>query len=227
MTELDGLLDELKRVLVPKTVSYTTRSKPWDVYEGYVFSLAVQVAAEARASVEFRGANGCQTSDLVFRTAPGNLWSRLHNYTHAHISFDGVPPLEIHIGVMAEGASSVAHECDVLILLSREADYCRQNHAVPRAKYCVAAIECKYYSSPLPLGMARAFEGLCADTKAMGEVLLVSNTQNANSVTYLQKWKRSWERKVLPREPQVESLKAKIRKALRDHVVTYAPDYDI
>ncbi|WP_328549859.1 hypothetical protein [Streptomyces sp. NBC_00366] len=228
MTGATALLDELQRTLPADSMSYTAKSEPWDVYEGYVFTLAVHAAAAAGASVEFRTVKGSPTLDLVFRTSPGNIWSTRHEYTHALVSFSGVPELEIHIGVKVEGSSRVAHECDVLILWAAEAEYCRRNHRLPRTKYCVAAVECKFYASAPPLGAARGFEGLCVDLGRVGKkAVLVTNGQNPNSVRYLKKHRRVWEQNVLPGTEQVKALKEKFREALRDHIVEFVPDYDV
>jgi hypothetical protein len=229
MTDINALLDELRRTLPLDSMSYTAGSAPWDVYEGYVFTLAVQAAAEAGATVEFRTVKGAPTRDLVFRTSPGNIWSTRREYTHALVSFPRAPELEIHVGVKVAGASRVAHECDVLILWAAEAEYCRRHTLLPQIKYCVAAAECKFYASSPPLGAARGFEGLCVDLGDLGKekAVLVTNGQNPSSVTYLQKRKRAWEQNVLPGAAQASALKVKFRGALRDHVVKYVPGYNI
>lgn len=228
MTDVTAMLDELHRALPADWLSYTVRSKPWDVYEGYVLSLAVLAAAEVGAHVEFHTVKGAATRDLVFRTSPGEIWSTRHDYTHALVSIPKVPPLEIHIGVKVEGASRVAHECDVLILWAAEAEYCRRTRCLPRTKYCVAAAECKFYGPPPPLGAARGFEGLCVDLGKVGKkAVLVTNGQNASSVTYLKKRRRAWEQNMVPGAAQVDALKKKFRDALRDHITDHDPDYDV
>ncbi|MFI7337217.1 hypothetical protein ACIBUY_04665 [Streptomyces sp. NPDC050085] len=225
MTDVTALLDELQRTLPADSVSYTSKSEPWDVYEGYVFTLAVQAAAAAGADVEFRTVKGSPTSDLIFRTSPGNIWSTRREYTHALVSFPGTPELEIHIGVKVEGASRVAHECDVLILWAAEAEYCRRHRSLPRTKFCVVAAECKFYASSPPLGAARGFEGLCVDLGKVGKkAVLVTNGENPSSVRYLTKRRRVWEQNVLPGTEQVKALQEKFRDALRDHIVEFAPE---
>lgn len=228
MTDVTAMLDELQRTLPADSLSYSAKSDPWDVYEGYVFTLAVHAAADAGASVEFRTVKGSPAQDLIFRTSPGNIWSTRHDYTHALVSFSGAPELEIHIGVKVEGLSRVAHECDVLILWAVEAEDCRRNHRLPRTKFCVAAAECKFYASSPPLGAARGFEGLCVDLGKVGKkAVLVTNGQNPSSVRYLRRRGRVWEQNVLPGTAQVTALKEKFRDALRDHIVAFVPDYNV
>lgn len=229
MTDVTALLDELQRALPADSLSYTVRSKPWDVYEGFVFTLAVLTAADVGANVEFRTVKGVPTRDLVFRTSPGEIWSTRHDYTHALVSIPKVPELEIHLGVKIEGASRVAHECDVLILWAAEAEYCRRNLRLPRTRYCVTVAECKFYGSPPTLGTARGFEGLCVDlgSKVGKRAVLVTNGQNASSVTYLKKRGRAWEQNMVPGAAQVDALKKKFRDALRDHITDHDPDYNV
>ena len=57
------------------------------------------------------------------------------------------------------------HECDVVDLDGAEATQSRRNNADPRSSKCLLAVECKYYATPLPLGMARGFVGLQADLR--------------------------------------------------------------
>lgn len=229
MTSVNALLNELQRALPADSLSYTNTSKPWDVYEGYVFTLAVLTAAEVGASVEFRTAKGVPTRNLVFRTSPGEIWSTRHEYTHALVSIPKVPELEIHVGVKVEGTSRVAHECDVLILWAAEAEDCRRKRRLPRTKYCVTAAECKFFGPPPTLGVARGFEGLCVDlgSKVGKKAVLVTNGQNASSVTYLKKRGRALEQNMVPGAAQVDALKKKFREALKDHITDHDPDYDV
>lgn len=217
MSEADDLLRELRTRLSLNSVSYTSASAANDVYEAFVFAIAVDTAAARGATVYYEDVYGRRTRDLVFRTSPGRLHSTRQTYTHAVVEFDGTPALEIHVGVYVEGNSRVLHECDVLILEKSEADGCRRFGVMPRCRRCLLAVECKYYVSNLPLGQARGFVGLNADL-GQNKALFVANTSSDNVVRYLDHRKAGWEHLVLPHSSQAENLSSEIRKVFRHHV---------
>lgn len=64
-------------------------SQPWDVYEGYLFSLATSTASNLGATVHHRDVNGNAVNNLVFRTSPGQLYSTTHPYTQAVLEMPG------------------------------------------------------------------------------------------------------------------------------------------
>ena len=64
---------------------------------------------------------------------------------------------------MLQGSSGALHEADVAVLPRSEAAACRLNKVEPRASSAVWTIECKFYTTPLPLAMGRSFIGLCAE----------------------------------------------------------------
>lgn len=217
MSEVDDLLRELRTNLTPDSVSYTSASAANDVYEAFVFSLAIDTATAGGATVYYEDVRGNRTRDLIFRTSPGRLHSTTRPYTHAVVVFDGTPELELHIGVYVQGNSGVLHECDVLVLEKSEADECRRFGVMPRSRRCLLAVECKYYVSSLPLGQARGFVGLNADL-GNNKALFVANNSSDNVARYLNHRKTGWEHYVLPRSSQAKHLSSEIRKAFRDHV---------
>jgi hypothetical protein len=148
-------------------------------------TLVVATARGCIAAVHYENVHGARVNDLIFRTSPGRLYSTAQDYTHAVIQFGPrTPLLEAHIGVMVQGNSGVRHECDVVVLDSDEARTCRQVGASPRSRKCILAIECKYYLTSLPLGVARGFAGL-KDDLGQTRVIFSANTTSDKVRKYL------------------------------------------
>jgi hypothetical protein len=224
MSHVRTLLGEIQGLLLGHGLSYTAASQPWDVYEGYLFSLVVSTAGSLGATVHYEDVDGAKTQDLVFRTSPGQIFSRAHPYTHAVVRFGHAPALEVHLGVQVQGQSGVLHECDVLVLPAEEAVLSRRMSMAPRGNRCLLAIECKYYiSSRLGIGEARNFEGAITDLKPRKN-LFVSNTGATNVVKYLSARNRGYERQVVPSNADtVGYTRAKIREAFKDFLSKHAP----
>jgi hypothetical protein len=221
-----SLLDALRANLQANALSYTTASAVHDVYEGYLFSLVVTAAAQSGASVSYRTVDGRPSSSLVFRTSPGRLYSRTRPYTHAVLGFGRTPELEVHLGVRVQGSSGVLHECDVVVLESAEAAQSRRNNADPRSSKCLLAVECKYYATPLPLGMARGFVGLHADLR-MHTAAFVANVGSPTVDRYLNSRRQGYEFEVLPGTPHAGHFQSLIRSAFKAHTSKYDPGYPI
>jgi len=224
VSPVDDLLQEIQNLLAGPGIFYTSASQPWDVYEGYLFSLAVSTASSLGASVHYKDVHGSTVNNLVFRTTPGRLYSTKHPYTHAIVEFDRAPALEVHVGVQVQGNSGVAHECDVLILPSDEAALSRQIRMAPRGNKCLLAIECKYHTAgPVDIGHARNFEGLHSDLRTARN-LFVSNTGAPNVVKYLSARKRGYEREVVPANVNtVGYTRGQIREAFKIYLGKTAP----
>lgn len=222
MSQVDDIIREMQSRLASSSVSYSSDSAANDIYEGFVFALVVDTAAALGARVHYEDVHGHRTNDLVFRTSPGRLYSTINPYTHAVVAFDGTPELEVHLGVYVQGNSRVLHECDVLVLDRSEAQESRQFGVIPRSRYCLLALECKYYCSNLQLGQARGFVGLNVDLGS-NKALFVTNVTSTSVVRYLDHRKTNWEHHVLPGNPQVEHLCSEIRKAFRSHVSQFNP----
>jgi hypothetical protein len=225
----DDLLNELRSLIKKGTVSYTSASAVHDIYEGFVFAQVVETAREIRrARVHFQDVGMRPAKDLVFRASPGRLHSTGQAYTHAVIELGpGIPLLEAHIGVMVRGTSGVEHECDVLVLTAEEASICRQTHISPRVKDCVLAIECKYYTSPLPLSLGREFSGLKADLGTKPTPLFVASRSSATLKQYLNAKKLKQEFNILPNEENIRFLKFHIREAFKSHASSHNATIDI
>ncbi|MFY7926615.1 MAG: hypothetical protein ACOVN5_12460 [Aquidulcibacter sp.] len=148
-----------------------------DVFEGYIWSLVLQAAADEGADISFESVNGTNPLErLLFRTSPGFIYSIAEDYTHAVLSFRDInPQLEAHIGVYVSGQSKVLHECDVLVLSRNEAATCRINSVHPRSHKVLIAAECKHYTTTLGINLARSFLGWRLDIKRDNR-FFVSNT---------------------------------------------------
>jgi hypothetical protein len=221
------LLAELRTNLLAGAISYTSSSAANDVYEGFLFSLVVATARDCRATVEYRTIDGRPTTNLVFRTSPGRIYSNAQGYTHAHIQFgSNAPAIEAHIGVLVKGASGVEHECDVLVLDALEANASRNSAVSPRASKCILAVECKYYLSRLPLGAARGFAGLKRDL-AKPKLIFASNNTSNSVNKYLNHHSFTTEFSAVPGTREVDYLRSHIREAFKTHVSRYDPSFGI
>src|SRR5262245_20019961 len=92
-----------------------------DIYEAYVFALAIQAAEREGATVTYENIFGLPTADIVFRSAPGHIFpskppSTQVPYTHAVISIPDKAPLELHQGIYVSGKSGLLHESDVAMV---------------------------------------------------------------------------------------------------------------
>lgn len=220
MSRVDELLDEL-RVNLRAAVSYSTVSQVNDVYEGFLFSLVVDTARRSNAAIHYEDVEGNKTHYLVFRTTPGRIYSRAHDYTHAVVRFGNAPVLEVHVGVQVQGSSGAMHECDVVVLDAEEAALCRRERTFPRVAKCLLAIECKYYTAHLPLGQARGFVGLSMDMGSRVHSLFVANIASGSVTTYLtgrSNRKIFRELNVVPRASEIDGVRGLIREAFKAHV---------
>lgn len=181
-----------------------------DIFEAYVFCLVIQAARTEGAIVHYRDVYGTPNlSAFVFRTSPGYIFSTAHPYTHAVIEFPQKPVLEVHVGVRVAGKSDVLHECDVAVIQQVEAETCRQRMVPPRSSKVLIAVECKFYTTPLQLHLARAFIGLTSDLSAQTSVFVTNSSSNTLE-KLLTGRKRDWEHNLLP-SARVEADKLRAR----------------
>jgi hypothetical protein len=194
-----NLLADLKDALgASVTPSLTTSSATSDLFEAYVFGILLQAARDQGAQlVTFEDVDGMRPTTFVFRTSPGYIYSREQPYCHAVIEFAGKPALEAHVGIRVQGSSGVLHECDIAVLRQTEAVLCRRQMVQPRQSKVIIAVECKFYSATIPLGLARGFVGLVSDV-AQGDRYFIVNTNSNQAEKYLTARKRSWEHEVYP-----------------------------
>ena len=198
MTIPKDLLSEIETALGPViSPSLTSASNVSDLFEAYIFSVILNAASTEGAKITYRDINGNDPKKFVFRTSPGYIYSTRHPYTHAVISFPSKPVLEAHLGVRVVGKSNVLHECDVAVMQQIEAETCRMKNVSPRSSKILIAVECKFYSTPLQLGLARSFIGLTLDLSAT-QPLFVSNNSSQSVEKLLSARNRGWEHNIIP-----------------------------
>jgi len=221
MTIATDLLTQIQATLGSAvSPNLTTASDASDIFEAYVFSLIIEAARIEEASVTYRDVFGCNPSIFVFRTSPGYIFSRNQAYTHAVITFPNKPPLEAHIGVRVVGRSGVLHECDVAVIEQAEAETCRQRQVPPRSSKVLIAVECKFYSTPLQLYLARAFIGLASDLSAR-EPIFATNSYSDSLERLLSARGKMWEHNLAPSAPdKVMRLRHKFQHAFQYYKAT-------
>jgi hypothetical protein len=198
MTVADDLLNEIANTFGSAiSSSLTTASDTSDIFEAYVFSLVLEAAQIEGATIAYSNVSGGKPRNFIFRTSPGYIFSKTRNYTHAVILFPNKAPLEAHVGVRVVGKSDVLHECDVAVIEQVEAEICRQRQVPPRSSKVLIAVECKFYSTPLQLHLARAFIGLTADLSAH-ESVFVSNSSSDSLEKLLTGRGKDWEHNLVP-----------------------------
>jgi len=224
MTIIHDLLNQIGATLGSGIFpNLSTASDTSDIFEAYVFSCVLEAARVERASITFSDVNGNNNPPIfIFRTSPGYIYSTTHAYTHAIITFTGSPPLEAHVGVRVGGASRVLHECDVAVFEQAEAETCRRNRVAPRSSKMLLAVECKFYSTPLQLHLAREFIGLTSDLSSKSESIFVTNSYSDSIERLLSARKKTWEDNIKPSAiNQVERLRNKFRNAFQVYKAKY------
>ena len=210
------LVAAIQAVLGTTPASLNQSSPGSDLYELYVFSLALTAARDLGAIISFEDVHGNAPTVFVARTSPGYIYSDEQPYCHAVIRLPRCPTLEAHLGIRVEGASGVLHECDVAVVLQTEAITCRQGNVQPRQAQVILAAECKFYTVPLPLGLARGFVGLTTDLPGRDRYF-VFNSTSSNIERFLSVRTRHWERSVRPDAPlEVARLRSAFQMTFRD-----------
>lgn len=215
-TLLAEIRDALGQAMTP---SLTTQSDVSDLYEGYIFGIVLQAARREGADVVLSSIEGTTPNPFVFRTSPGYLNSKRHNYGFAELHFPESPSLEVHSGVRVAGRSNVLHECDVLVLDSTEAQICRNSSQAPapRPSRARIVIEAKYYTTALPLQLGRAFLGLVRDLPSKNSFFVFNREAKAIERLLAHK-KQQWEHHIVPtNEVAVERLRNAFQAALKDY----------
>ena len=198
MAVSDELLDEiaagLGSAVMPQLLPELASS---DLFEAYVFTLAIEAAKREGGQVTYRDPSDSATTEFVFRTSPGHLWSSAKPYTFALIQFPNAEALEAHLGVRVSGKSGVLHECDVCVLRRSEAETSRQEHVHPRSSQIIVSVECKFYTSHIDLKLAREFLGLGDDLSSKNG-FFVTNSSSLSVEKLLSARGRKWAHRVYP-----------------------------
>ncbi len=132
------------------------------LYEVFVWSCAIRSLQRIGATLECRDSYDRPTNTIVFRLAPGLIFSPASAPGFVKIDYNG-QEYELHGGVRIEGRSGVLHELDVAVFKRDEAVRCRQNSISPSYSKTKMLFECKFYGNSLPLHLGREFIGLCAE----------------------------------------------------------------
>ena len=215
------LIAEINDILADAAAAgYADPGATNDVYENYVWALALRAASQHGAVVSYRTGDGGIATALLFRTAPGAIYSTNYPFTHALMEFPESPPLEVHVGVRITGRSRVAHECDVAVIDSEEAQLCRVNEVHPRASKVLIAAECKFYTTAIKLDLGRGFLGLTNDIHRKDRYFVTNGTSsNVNKlITYHQ---TEWECGVVPRTREADALVHSFARAFRNYRARY------
>jgi hypothetical protein len=212
----DELLAEITAALgaaLPPTLS--SASAVSDIFEAYILTLVIRAAQAESATVSYLDVNGAAAQSFIFRTSPGYIWSASQAYTYALLQFPGKEPLEAHVGVRVAGKSGVLHEFDVCVIRQSEADTARQNQVHPRSSKVVIGVECKFYTTSLTLGLARAFIGLGSDVSTKN-VMFVTNAESESVQRLLTARGEQWANRAVPASlVDVERLKNEFQSAFK------------
>ncbi len=180
-----SLLAAVKKLLATPSAAAAVRlnsNTAERAYEAWIFSLLVDAARHASATIKLRGAQSEKPKVLVFRGAPGRMTSKAADYCHAHCKI-GNAAFEIHVDVEYEGSSRALHEIDVSIARADECDRVRKHGSMlPRHRAVLGAAECKRYDSALGTGLGRAYVGLLRDFGTSPRVRVFASNGNGRGI---------------------------------------------
>ncbi|MBG1270861.1 hypothetical protein [Nostoc sp. WHI] len=216
---MQGIRSRLGR-LIP--LGFNTATDLSDLYEAYVFSVLIRAAQNEGGSISYKNALGQDAQYLIFRRSPGQIYVSTQPYTHAVIKFEHKPTLEAHVGIRVQGRSRVSHECDLCVLLEDEATNCRNNLYEPRHNKVIIAVECKYYTSELPLHLGRSFIGLASDLRVEEDIYFISNKKSDNIEKLLTTHNKKWEHNIIPRQVnEIQRLMYAFQRNFKDFKARY------
>ena len=217
----EELISAINRIVANAASSgYSDASATNDIYENYVWALCLRAARQQNAIIRYELFNEVPTNTLVFRTAPGAIYSTAQPYTHAAIEFADCPPLEAHIGIRVTGKSRVLHECDVAVLEKTEARLCRLEQVHPRAIKVLIAAECKFYTSAIQLDLGRSFLGLTSDIHRK-QRYFVTNGRSPSVVKLIAHHEAEWECGVLPNSADTDALVHSFARVFRNYQANF------
>ena len=176
-------------------------------FEGYVFSLLVEVVRRAGGTAVIVGIqSGENPATVVFRGGPGTLGSQSSDYAYARCQL-GDMEFEIHLDVQYQGTSGAIHEVDVSIYDHEAAERIRSSPSqFAKSSKLDAAFECKFYDSRLGTAVGRTFVGLVADCGNVRMKAFWSNGPSPGLAKYFQPAKRPhYFPRLSPLRPTIES----------------------
>jgi hypothetical protein len=151
----------------------TAASHYADLYEGYMWALATEAAAQlpgAAFTLLVPASPGASPAvaapnphQVVLRTSPGSMaWPSAAGYTHVRVDWASGAPFEIHLGAFVHGHSGSQHDCDLAVMTIGNGDSGR-HYGMPSAWGMIALVESKHYTNDLPRPIGREFVWLFAE----------------------------------------------------------------
>ncbi len=133
---------ELQR-LRAASLSLASRGVIEKIYEIYILTCLLKALRSIGAILEARDLGDVRTNNLIFRFAPGRIYSPTTPSTFINVTCSG-QQYEVQNGVRARGRSNVLHELDVCIIDKDEAVKCRALQVDPSQSKIHALVECKF-----------------------------------------------------------------------------------
>ncbi len=200
-----------------RIVSHSVATPPYDLYEAYLFTLAVSAAESIGMTSSYVDSAGGPATSLLLRMSPSTIWSNTQRFTHAALSLEGIVRMEVHLGIYLRAGSGVSHEADVTVLDATEAARARALRIDPRANQAAVLLEAKFHGSNIRLRTGREFLGLATDLGAASPIF-VSSSPGASVHRLLSYRKRSGHFGLIPGGAQENELKSQIATKLRDYI---------
>lgn len=187
MATYNDFVNSINRLLNLTSVQQTLSLNPnatEKAFEVYILTLIVEALRRVQGAYTIIGINtGPNPNPIVFRAAPGCIYSRRRNFAYLDCELND-KEFEIHEDVEFEGSSGATHEVDVVIIDKKYANRFRDEQI--NARYPILVIECKFFSSSIPTtGVARALVGLLSDFHVKMGSIFVSNDATDNLKLYL------------------------------------------
>jgi hypothetical protein len=211
------LVAAFQAALPVPVISHSTATPRYDLYEVYLFGVVVRAAESIGMTIRFEDAAGNLATELVLRRSPSTIWSAAEPFRHATLLLDGVPRLEVHLGIYVRAGSGISHEADVAVIDAAEAARSRALRIDPRIGQVATIIEAKFHGANIRLRTGREFLGLVADLGG-GPPIFVSSSPGVSVHRLLSYRKRSGHFSLTPGAPQEAELKAQVATKLRDYV---------
>jgi hypothetical protein len=217
---IDTLIRAIQSSLARPIRSHSASTAGYDLYEVYLFGLCVEAAESIGMTVSFEDTSGAPTNTLVLRTSPSVIWSQVQQFTHASLSVNGTPRLEVHLGIYIRAGSGVSHEGDVVVIETTEAARARVEHIDPRVSQAAVVIEAKFHGSNIRLRTGREFLGLAVDLGS-GPSIFVSSSSGTSVHRLLSYRNRSGHFELIPGSTQENELRSQIATKLRDYLARH------
>jgi hypothetical protein len=189
INDLRNAIDQLFQINATQRLLQLNSNTGDRAYEAYIFSLCCEAVRNIQGSqVTIKGINtGTNPSTIVFRGGPGSMSSTAQDFCYAACRLRN-RSFEIHVDIEYVGQSGATHEIDVSIYDAQTAENVRVTGRSPKAnKSLIAAIECKFYTDPPGVILARTFVGLATDCVSNKFKAFVCNKNSPGIEKFLSK----------------------------------------